>query len=78
MENSVSLLDSIIYTIELTVSENKRPEVLKAKYREVRNLEDYNIFEELYMMNKRQLVANGSSHKRRNTMARRMNTKRGW
>ena len=78
MENSVSFIDSMIYTVELTVSGNKRLEVLKAKYREVRNLEDYNIFEELYMMNKRQLVANGSSHKRRNTIARRMNTKRGW
>ena len=40
MEKSVSFIDSMIYTVELPVSENKRPEVLEAKDREARNLKD--------------------------------------
>ena len=40
LENSVSFIDSMIYTVELPVSEHKRPEVLEAKDREARNLKD--------------------------------------
>ena len=47
LENSVSFIDSMIYTVELPVLEYKCPEVLEAKDREVRNHEDYNIFEEV-------------------------------
>lgn len=47
VENSVSFLDAMIFTIELPVFEHKHPEVLEAKVKEVKNLEDYDVFEEI-------------------------------
>ena len=35
----------MIFTVEVPVSEHNRPEVKEAKVREIKNLEDYEIFE---------------------------------
>ena len=45
--NSVSFSDSSIYTVELPFSEHGTPEVKEAKMTEVRNLLDYEVFEEV-------------------------------
>ena len=45
--NSISFSDLSIYTVELPVSEHGRPEVKVAKMSEVRNLLDYDVFEEV-------------------------------
>ena len=37
----------MIYTVELPVSKHKRPDVVEAKMKEVRNLEDYKVFEKI-------------------------------
>ena len=47
IENSVSFLDSMIYTVELPIPEHIHPEVKEAKMKEVKNLEDYEVFEEI-------------------------------
>ena len=38
-------LESAIFTVEVPVSEHKRPEVKEAKIKEIKNLEDYETFE---------------------------------
>ena len=45
--NSVSISDLSIFTVELPVSEHRRPQVKVTKMSEVRNLLDYVIFEEV-------------------------------
>ena len=45
--NSVAFADLAIYTVELLVSEHGRPEVKEAKTTEVKNLLDYDVFEEV-------------------------------
>ena len=45
--NSVSFDDLTIYTVELPLSEHKRPEVKLAKKGEIQNLMDYDVFEEV-------------------------------
>ena len=45
--NSVSFSDLSIYTVELPISEQGRPEVKEAKMAEVYNLLDYDAFEEV-------------------------------
>ena len=45
--NSVLFSDLSLYTVELPVSEHGRPEVKVAKMSEVRNLLDYDVFEEV-------------------------------
>ena len=45
--NSVAFSDLSIYTVELPVSEHRRPEVKEAKTAEVNNLLDYDVFEEV-------------------------------
>ena len=45
--NSVSFSDLSIYTVELPVSEHGRPEVVEAKTKEINNLLDYYVFEEV-------------------------------
>ena len=47
MENSVSFEESVIYTVQPPVSEHNHPKVIKANMKEVRNLEDYEVFEEI-------------------------------
>ena len=45
--NSVSFSDLSIYTVELPIKEHGRPEVKVAKITEVKNLQDYDVFEEV-------------------------------
>ena len=45
--NSVYFLDLSIYTVELPIKEHGRPEVKAAKISEVKNLQDYDVFEEV-------------------------------
>ena len=45
--NNVSFSNLAIYTVELLVSEHRRPEVKEAKMAEVNNLLDYDVFEEV-------------------------------
>ena len=45
--NSVSFSDLSVYTVELPVSEHGRPEVKTAKMNEVKNLLEYDVFEEV-------------------------------
>ena len=45
--NSISFSDLAIYTVELPISEHGRPEVKVAKTTEIRNLLDYDVFEEV-------------------------------
>ena len=47
MENAISFSDMCSYTIELPVSEHGRPEVKAAKRNEIKNLMDYDTFEEI-------------------------------
>ena len=47
MENTVSFSEMCSYVIELPVSEHGRPEVKAAKRNEIKNLMDYNTFEEV-------------------------------
>ena len=45
LENSVSFSEMCTFTVELPVSEHKRPKVVSAKRKEVENLMDYSTFE---------------------------------
>lgn len=45
MERSVCFLENAIFTVEVPVSEHKKPEVKEVKIIEIRNLEDYETFE---------------------------------
>ena len=45
MERSVCFLDNTIFTLEVSVSEHKRPEVKEVKIKEIKKLEDYDTFE---------------------------------
>ena len=47
MVNSVSFSDLSIPTVKLSVSEHGRPEVKVAKTNEIKNLLDYDVFEEV-------------------------------
>ena len=46
-ENSVCFSDLCIFVVELPVSEHGRPEVMEAKMKEIQNLEEYKMFEEV-------------------------------
>ena len=45
MDNSFP--DYLIFTVELPVSKQKRHKVTEAKLKEVKNLEDHEVFEEI-------------------------------
>ena len=45
MDNSFQ--DYFIFTIKLPLSKHKGPEVIEAKMKEVKNLEDYKVFKEI-------------------------------
>ena len=45
--NHVSFLDAAIYTVEIHVSEHGTSEVKEAKAKEISNLMDYDVFEEV-------------------------------
>ena len=47
MFNSVSFSEMCFYVIEFPISEHWRPEVKLAKKNEIKNLTDYNTFEEV-------------------------------
>ena len=47
MVNTVSFLEMCNYTIELPASKHNTPEVKAAKMNEIRNLKDYDTFEEV-------------------------------
>ena len=47
MANTVSFSNICAYTIKLPVSEHGKPEVKAAKMNEIRNLKDYDTFEEV-------------------------------
>ena len=44
IENLECFNDISIYTVEVPVREHKRPEVIKAKVKEIENLEKYRAF----------------------------------
>ena len=45
MENVDCFDEVAIYTLEVSVKEHKRPEVIEAKEKEIENLEKYWVFE---------------------------------
>ena len=47
MDKSVCFLENSIYVVELPVREHGKPEVIKAKNKEIKNLETYETFEEV-------------------------------
>ena len=42
-----SFQDYLIFTVKLPVSEHKCPKVIEAKLKEVKNLKEYEVFEEI-------------------------------
>ena len=47
MENKECFDDISIYAVEVPIKEHKRVEVLEAKEKEIKNLDDYEVFEEV-------------------------------
>ena len=47
VENTECFDDISIYIVEVPVKEHKKPEVIEAKQREIKNLEKYRVFEEV-------------------------------
>ena len=47
IDESVCFLENSIYVVELPVREHGKPEVIKAKNNEIKNLETYETFEEI-------------------------------
>ena len=70
MAQSVSFSDLCAYTIELPVSEHWRPKVKATKQIEIKNLQDYETFEESKMKDKKHWVADGSLQRNRSKMDR--------
>ena len=44
-ENSAFFQENVVYTVEVPKSEQNTPEVDEAKAKEMKNLEDYGVFE---------------------------------
>ena len=47
VENAECFDEMTIYTVEVPVREQKKPEVIEVKQREIENLEKYGVFEEV-------------------------------
>ena len=57
MDNSFQ--DFFIFTVKFPVSKHKHPEVLEAKLKEVKNLKDYEVIQEIVDNGQELLIATG-------------------
>ena len=59
MEKNVCFLDNAVFVVEVLISEHNRPEVKKAKVKEMQNLEDYETFELVEDVGEKHIVVAG-------------------